>query len=117
MCPVTCKKGVILEALNRAKIICSTRELFLSEVEKLKTMFFKNGYSMKFFDRVFNVFDNRQVNEQLNVENTKRDIDFKCMFKVLYVGLVSHEFKTKVINWFFHDLGVEIFPIFKSCKL
>ena len=59
----------------------------------------------------------RQVNEQLNVKSTKRDIDFKCMFKVLYVGLVSHEFKTKVINWFFHDLGVEIFPIFKSCKL
>merc|ERR1711867_263714 len=83
----------------------------------LKTMFFKNGYSIKFFDRVFNVFDNRQVNEQLNVESTKRDIDFKCMFKVPYVGLVSHEFKKKVINLFFHDLGVEIFPIFKSCKL
>ena len=72
---------------------------------------------MKFFDRVFNVFDNRQVNEQLNVESTKRDIDFKCMFKVPYVGLVSHEFKKKVINLFFHDLGFEIFPIFKSCKL
>ena len=113
VCPVTWKKGVILGALNRAKIICSTRELFLSEVEKLKTMFFKNGYSMRFFDNVFSVFDNRQ----LNVESTKRDIDYKCMFKIPFVGLVSHEFKKKVINLFFHDLGVEIFPIFKSCKL
>ena len=58
VCPVTWKKGVILGALNRAKIICSTRELFLSEVEELKTIFFKNGYSMKFFDKVFSVFDN-----------------------------------------------------------
>ena len=55
--------------------------------------------------------------EQLNVESTKRGIDFKCMFKVPYVGPVSHEFKKKVINLFFHDLGVEIFPFFKSCKL
>ena len=81
MCQVTWKKGVILGTLNRAKIIYSSRELFLGEVEKLKTMFFKNGYSMKFFDRVFNVFDNRQVNDQWNVESTKRDIDFKSMFK------------------------------------
>ena len=68
---------------------------------------------MRFFDNVFSVFDNRQ----LNVESTKRDIDYKCMFKIPFVGLVSHEFKKKVINLFFHDLGVEIFPIFKSCKL
>ena len=39
------------------------------------------------------------------------------MFKVLYVGLVSREFKKKVITVFFHDLSVEIFPIFKSYKL
>ena len=69
--PVTWKKGVILGALNRAKIICSTRVLFLSGVEKLKTMFFKNEYSMKFFDKVFTAFDNRE----LNVESVKRDVD------------------------------------------
>ena len=68
----------------------------MSEVEKLKTMFFKNGYSMRFFDKVFSVFYNRQ----LNVESTKRDIDYNCMFKIPYVGLVSHEFKKKVICFF-----------------
>ena len=65
-----------LEERRDLRIICSTRDLFLGEVEKLKIMFFKNGYSMKFFDKVFSVFDNRQVNEQLNAEGTKRDIDF-----------------------------------------
>ena len=53
VCPVTWKKGAILGTLNIAKIIFSTRELFLSEVEKLRTMYFKNGYSMKFFDKAF----------------------------------------------------------------
>ena len=38
---ITWKKGVILGTPYRVKIICSTRELFLNEVEKLKTMFFQ----------------------------------------------------------------------------
>ena len=80
---------------------------------KIEGYVFETPIVNEVFNNVFTVFDNRLVNEQF----AKRDIDFKCMFKVLYVGLVSHEFKTKVINWFFHDLGVEIFPIFKSCKL
>ena len=32
------------------------------------------------------------------------------------MGFVSHEFKKKCISLFFHDLGVEIFSIFKSYK-
>ena len=52
ICPFSWKKGVILGALNRAKVICSSSELFSNEVSKLKSMFLRNGYSGSFFDRV-----------------------------------------------------------------
>ena len=39
VCPMNWKKGIILGAINRACIICSTKEAFLSEVEKLKLIF------------------------------------------------------------------------------
>ena len=37
----------------------------------------KMDIPLTFFDKVFSEFDNRQRNEQLNVESTKRDIGFK----------------------------------------
>ena len=39
ICPVSWKKGLVLGALNRASIICSSKVNFLSEVEKLRTIF------------------------------------------------------------------------------
>ena len=74
---------------------------------------------MKFFDKVFNVFDNRQVNEQLNVDRTKREIDFKCMFKVPYLGLVGFpkreietHLKTCVIC---QNSSLDNFEVLKKC--
>ena len=40
---------------------------------------------MKFFDKVFSVFDIRQVDEQLNAEGTRRDIDFKSTFNLRFL--------------------------------
>ena len=60
ICPSSWKKGVILGALNRAKVTCSSSELFSKEVSKLKSMFLRNGYSGTFFDRVVTSFQQRQ---------------------------------------------------------
>ena len=51
---------------------------------KIEGYVFETPIVNEVFNNVFTVFDNRLVNEQF----AKRDIDFKCMFKVLYVGLI-----------------------------
>ena len=38
---------------------------------------------MVFFDKVFCLFDNRQVNEQLNTEGAKSDFDLNACFRFL----------------------------------
>ena len=43
------KKGLILEAIDRASIMCLTEEALISEVEKLKLIFWKHGHSESFF--------------------------------------------------------------------
>ena len=65
-------------------------------------MFFKNEYSMKFFDKVFSTFDNRH----LNVESIKETLIRNACLTFLIMGSVSNEFKKKVINLSFHVLGV-----------
>ena len=39
VCPQNWKKSLIFGALNRAKVVCSSTELFLNEVDKLKKIF------------------------------------------------------------------------------
>ena len=37
--------------LNRAKMICSNKNLFKREISYLSNLFLKNGYPSKFFDQ------------------------------------------------------------------
>ena len=50
------KTGLILCFLNRAKMICSSKELFNQEANYLDNIFFKNGYPNWFFDQSFKKF-------------------------------------------------------------
>ena len=56
VCPQNWKKSLIFEALNRAKVECSSSELFLNEVDKLGKVFWKNGYSNSFFEKSISMF-------------------------------------------------------------
>ena len=116
ICPSSWKKGVILGALNRAKVICSNSELFSNEVSKLKNMFLRNGYSETFFNRVVTSFQQRQSAESGQAKD-KKDINFSLLLRIPYVGILSHEFKNKITNLFHKELNIEIFPIFKTTKL
>ena len=116
VCPAVWKKGIILGSLNRAKLICSSLELFRREVDKLRLMFLKNGYSRYFFDKVLGSFENRRSKDE-NYRKEKKDIDFNLMIKIPFVGSISYEFKSRLSNLFFKDLNIEIFPIFTTTKL
>ena len=100
-------------SLNRAKLICSSLELFRREVDKLRLMFLKNGYSRYFFDKVLGSFENRRSKDE-NYRKEKKDIDFNLMIKIPFVGSISYEFKSRLSNLFFKDLNFEIFPIFTN---
>ena len=52
VCPLKWKSNLIGCMLNRAKNICSNRQLFQNEVEKLRSMFFNYEYPNYFFDKV-----------------------------------------------------------------
>ena len=54
--PSKWKFGLIICLLNRIWDICSDNNYFQQEVEKLKTMFLRNGYPVKFFNSAFEQF-------------------------------------------------------------
>ena len=68
ICPLKWKSNLISCMLNGAKNICSNRELFQIEIEKLRSMFFNNGYPNYFFDKVLYQFMNRR---QTNLNQTQ----------------------------------------------
>ena len=56
-----------------AKNICSNSQLFKNEVEKLRSMFYNNGYPNYFFDKLlFQIMSSRQKNlNQMQPTNKK----------------------------------------------
>ena len=110
--PTAWKRGLIFCLLHRARMICSSMSLFFEEVDKLRHMFTRNGYSHRFFDAVCDKFQKPKplddVSELLESEESER-IPF-CLFKVPFYGRSSRgfakEFKTLVETRFEVDLRV-----------
>ena len=113
--PVVGKKGLIFGALSRAKVICSSREWFLPEIDKLRNIFWKNGYSTTFFNKVFESFEQRVQRE--DSECDKESVDMRYIVKIPYIGSLSHEFKSKIIKLFYNDLRINITPVFSTFKV
>ena len=116
VCPYTWKKGILFGALHRAKLICSSRVLFLQEVSKLRAIFFRNGYSYAFFNKVYQSFEHRKP-KVTEVDGIKDEVDRKYIFKIPYVGSLSHEFSNKIMKLFYNDLRINITPVFTTFKV
>ena len=113
ICPTRWKKGLILGAIHRAKMICSSSNLFEREVDNLRDIFHKNGYSISFFNELLKYFVNNEDNKDKCNDNNDR----RYIVKIPYVGNVSYVFKSKLIDLFFKDLGLTISPIFMTTKV
>ena len=113
VCPQNWKKSLIFGALNRAKVVCSSTELFLNEVDKLKKIFWNNGYSNAFFGRVRQAFENKNSN------NNNSDIEFdrRYFVKIPYIGPSSHDFKNQIIKMFSSYLLTNVTPVFSTFKV
>lgn len=88
----------------------------MNEVSKLRTIFFRNGYTEAFFNKVYSAFEHKEV-KQLEVDGTKEDGEFKYIIKIPYVGSLSHEFKNKLVKLFFNDLSINITPVLTTFKV
>ena len=91
--------------------------LFLRDVSRLRDIFFDNGYSEVFFNKVYQSFEKKQANSEDKVDVVKDATDFKHILKIPFVGAVSHEFKNKITKLFFNDLGIDIHPVFTTVKV
>ena len=112
---LTWKKGIIFGALYRAKIICSNRDLFIKEVEKLRNIFWKNGYSTSFFNRIYEAFEQKQMLDDV-VDPVKEEVDMRYILKIPYVGGLSHDFKSKIVKLFYDELRIDLVPVFNTFK-
>ena len=122
--PLSWKKGLIRCFLHRADVICSDKNTIEEEHNKLKDIFYQNGYPLEFFAQVKHQYmdaRNRRK-DTLPCENTPVTSaqDLKPVLKIPYVGKISASFAkrlkrlldkggqdtrvvyrtTKVANWF-----------------
>ena len=113
VCPQIWKKSLIFGALNRAKVVCSNIELFSNEVDKLKKIFWNNGYSYSFFQKILESFENKTA---LN-KSCDLDFDKRYFVKIPYIGPSSHDFKNKITKLFSNYLLTNVSPIFSTFKV
>ena len=110
VCPIAWKKGVILCHLNIAKRLCSNDELFNLEVDKLRQMFYDNGYPSFFFQNVLNKF--------LSPTNPKDDdCDDFTVFKIPFIGEHSYAFGKKIKKMFEPISRIKVRIVYTSFKV
>ena len=112
ICPLSWKKGLIFGALSRAKTVCSSSDLLSKEINNLRTIFWKNGYPIPFFNKVLELF-----NQRLSGDESREKDDMKYIVKIPYVGTISHEFKNKIVKLFYNEFKVSITPVFNTFKV
>ena len=117
--PFSWKFGLILGALHRAFMICSSTDLFNAEVEKLRIMFGKNGYSNHFFNKVMEKFKSlRDLNRNLNVDpHAQPKEEFGYLLKIPFMGHPSTMFKNEIGSLIFKKFQLRIKGVFTSTKV
>ena len=89
--------------------------LFKREVEKLKEIFWKNGYSDAFFNKVYKAFEEKI--SAGNIQTEEDDDSRRYIFKIPYVGTISHDFKNRLIRMFYNEHRISISPVFNTFKV
>lgn len=110
-CPSRWKSGLILCLLHRAKMICSNDNLFLNEVNKLRSIFNFNGYPLWFFNKVFRYF--QSTNNMKPISHS----ELKYFVKLPYFGMLSQRFAKRLSKLVFSQFNVKISPIYSTFKV
>ena len=114
------KRGIIFCFLNRAAKLCSNLTLFEKEVNRLKTLFYKNGYPTFFFNSVLQSFNYRNCNISINNVSYRNDSksDFnKPFLKIPYFGTVSTKFSRNMSNLLKKHYNVDLRSVYYTFKV
>ena len=111
------KAGLIFCFLHRARKICSSADIFSREVHLLRDLFCENGYPIKFFEKVFEKFQQRISSPPQDDEASDDEDTRPYILKLPFVQNESAVFAKKLQNILLQKLGVQIKIVYKSCKL
>ena len=114
LCPKNWKEGLVTCLLQRAKFICSTKDLFQNEVRNLRQLFSKNGYSTLFFNRILEKFLNQNNGASNQDLNSSKSQERQFLLTVPYLGKLSITFFKNIRVLIKSKLDIEITPIFKT---
>lgn len=115
--PSSWKNGLIKCLLHRAKVVCSDDRALDEEQDKLRRIFYQNGYPYKLFDSI-----KQQLNEKMSSchDNSSRQVkepeDCKIIFKVPYLGKISVTF-AKRLRKLLSTSGQDIRIVYKTTKV
>ena len=117
--PSAWKKGLVFCLLHRAKLICSSVSLFWEEVDKLRVMFSRNGYSYTFFDGVVERFLNppSKSNESNTDDEDSCDSVPVSILKVPFYGKASLNFARDIVKLIKQNFNVEIRVVYTTYKV
>ena len=90
ICPKTWKSGLMC-FVDHAKNICSTCELYLQELNKLRGIFQMNGYPNLFINDTIKKFEELKANTK---EKCEKEVSFAI--GLLYFGKISHQFSKRL---------------------
>ena len=114
---------MILGSLDRAWRICSTRALFLKEVDKLRDIYTKNGYMIGFINSLINQFIRKKdaaptvhSPDDSSVNDDDDDVR-KYVLVIPFVGKPSLVFKKQLTLIFKECLDVNLNCVFNSFKV
>ena len=113
--PSKWKFGLIICLLKRIWDICSDNNYFQQEVEKLKTMFLRNGYPVKFLNSAFEQFQNSK-----NGDGTKKSDDpnvDKVYIKIPFIGAASVKFGKSLAILFKDTFALDVVPVLTFFKV
>ena len=101
---LTWKIGLILCMINRAKPICSNEKLFDTEIKKLRSLFYDNGYPNCFGKK----FHHPHATQNDDVPVSEKLI----LFDVPYVGKPYYRFYKNISKMILKASDVKFRPIY-----
>ena len=94
--PLQWKRSLISCLLHRASVVCSSDYLFQCEVGKLKTMFLKNNYPLRFFNNVLSSFMRSHSQSLHELPDESEVSETEVYLRIPYMGSPSLQFGKRV---------------------
>ena len=99
MCPTQWKVDLVRCFLHRAWKVCSSYTSFDLEIQKLRSIFYRNGYSVQFFNEIVKKFLCNLYEPKVQPRDPDKcidDIERFYVLKIPYIGNASVTLKQKL---------------------